>query len=140
MTQQNDAVVTALSQEGYGNDFNTATVTWLNTNAGVNSQDYETAWNQYWDSLLIPAGAFNDRYSLWLSSLGFTQGSFDDQRLAYWSDRAGLSSITVTTCKQDCLSNCNPVCDNFTGFARNLCLTICDRLCDRICANGGTNP
>lgn len=44
---------------------------------GSTKANLNDMWFEYWDSLVVPAGHFNDRMSAWLLSIGYT-GSVSD--------------------------------------------------------------
>lgn len=41
-------------------------------------------WSQYWDELAVPAGNFNDRAFLWLSSMGHAQDDLPAKWISFW--------------------------------------------------------
>ena len=57
---------------------------WLQAQAGVTAETIEDAWHDYWDQLVIAAGAFNDRAYAWLGGLGHT-GNLSDRWASYWA-------------------------------------------------------
>jgi hypothetical protein len=61
---------------------------WLSVKLGIPTGSPETImdlWERYFDSLSIPTGAHNDRYSAWLYSIGYF-GALSDQIKDYWCD------------------------------------------------------
>lgn len=73
---------TALSKVGHISDLE---VEWLQSlHVSVTSDNINTAWDQYFDSQLIPAGQRNDRAYAWLGGLGYT-GTISKRWLDFWS-------------------------------------------------------
>ena len=86
MPQIDDAklnkIETALVKTGHVNDLE---VEWLQSlHVSVTSDCLMDAWQQYWDSQSVAAGAFDDRAYAWLGSLLHT-GSLSDRWLKFWS-------------------------------------------------------
>jgi len=72
--------VAALNKEGFLGGYNGALDSWFKSEGA-------TDWDSYWDLQSVPAGNYNDRYSAWLTSLGFAQNNLNGQQLAYWAAR-----------------------------------------------------
>jgi len=86
--QINDLITGALQREGFGSQLNDALVVWLQNQISVfNISDLNTLWDLFWSAQGVPEGQFNDRYMLWLQTLGYNQENLNDAKIAYWLDR-----------------------------------------------------
>ena len=60
---------------------------WLQLQPGVVGGSVNDAWNNYWDTLTLPAilpGTHNDRAFEWLGTLGHDQGTLVERWDSYW--------------------------------------------------------
>lgn len=71
---------TILAKDGHIDDLE---LEWLQSFTGVTALDIEGAWHEFFNTLSIAAGNFNDRAFAWLEGLGRT-GSLSDRWYAYW--------------------------------------------------------
>ncbi len=81
--QLNDAINDALSAKGFIGQVNEQQVNWLKSE-GATSDDFNTAWSQFWDIKLIPAGAFPDRKEKYFLSEGVAQSDINLMELEFW--------------------------------------------------------
>lgn len=72
---------TALAHDGHIDDLE---LEWLQSFVAVTALDIEGAWHEYFDSLVIATGNFNDRAFTWLGGLGYL-GSLSDRWYSYWN-------------------------------------------------------
>ena len=96
MTQLNDIILSAMRAElitatvisdptwGTINDVTQLWLMYKLSKPTGTPEPISDLWEQFFDQEVVASGAFNDRYSAWLTSEGFT-GALNDQMLAYWS-------------------------------------------------------